>query len=230
MIIIPFQFTLSSENDTLKPNYSFDFGSDIVSRYVWRGINLSESPCIQPDFEFSYKHLVIGSWASYSFAKEPLQEVDMYLKYETKFFSLSVCDYYNPVDSLGFQDDFLNWKKKTTRHSLEAILEIHGPEGFPLEIEAGTMFFGNDRDVKMNNNYSTYLEMKYSTRMNTIDFEPFIGMTFMDGLYGKAGLMNLGFRASKTISLSEKFELPVNISFGLNPQVQRVYFVLACSF
>lgn len=121
-------------------------------------------------------------------------------------------------------------EQKKTRHSVEAILEIHGKEGFPLAIEAGTMIFGNDRDVDLNNNYSTYLEMKYSATISNFNFEPFIGMTFMDGLYGKAGLMNFGFRASKSISLSEKFELPVNIIFGLNPQVQRIYFVFACSF
>lgn len=112
LIFIPFQFILSNENDTIVPNYSFDFGSDIVSRYVWRGINLSESPCIQPYFEFSYKHFILGSWASYSVAKEPFQEVDLYVKYKTRFINFSICDYYNPVDSIGFQDDFLNWNKK----------------------------------------------------------------------------------------------------------------------
>ena len=44
----------------------FNFGADIVSRYVFRGIDFGESATVQPSISYSVGGLEIGTWASYA--------------------------------------------------------------------------------------------------------------------------------------------------------------------
>ena len=42
-------------------------GTDIVSRYIWRGIDLGgNTPSIQPTLEFSTGGFAVGFWGAYS--------------------------------------------------------------------------------------------------------------------------------------------------------------------
>src|SRR3989338_6056217 len=43
-------------------------GADVVSRYVWRGVDFGNSPGFQPAIGYTTGSLSIGTWGSYSFA------------------------------------------------------------------------------------------------------------------------------------------------------------------
>ncbi len=41
------------------------FGTDIYSRYIWRGINLGgESPSLQPGLSYTIHNFTIGFWGA----------------------------------------------------------------------------------------------------------------------------------------------------------------------
>ena len=228
--LLSFQISFSQEQEKEK-NFSVDVSADVVSRYVWRGINLSESPSIQPNLAFSYKGLSFGSWASYSFAREDFQEVDLFLTYETEHLNFTINDYYNPLDTLGNIGDYFHLTNKSTRHTLEGMFTLNGSDNFPLSFTTGVMFYGNDKDDNGKNLYSTYFEMSYTSKIQEIEVTPFVGFTPAKGYYAeKSNFVNIGVTAVKTIEISDKFKLPLKSSFIINPEQEKVFFVIGITF
>lgn len=231
-LLSSFQFCFSQEPEqTDDKKCSVDVTADFVSRYVWRGVNLSESPSIQPTMAFSYKGITLGSWASYSTARETFQEADLFLTYETKHLNFTIYDYYNPLDTLGNVGDYFHLKNKTTRHTLEGIITLNGSDNFPLTFTAGMMFYGNDRGDDGENQYSTYFELSYASKIQDVEVTPFVGFTPAKGFYAeKSNFVNVGITAVKSIQITDKFQLPLKASFIVNPEKEMVYFVLGTTF
>ena len=80
----------------------FAFGADLVSRYVFRGLDYGDSPAIQPAFTFSKKGFSLGAWGSYAFIATPTGiEADLFTSYEFDFgLSAGITDYYFPDERL----------------------------------------------------------------------------------------------------------------------------------
>lgn len=217
-------------SNTDSSNFSFELKADLVSRYVWRGMNLSESPSIQPTMSIAYKNLTFGTWGSYSFAKEQLQEVDLFLSYESDYLKFTLNDYYNPFDSIGMNGDYFVLENSKTRHIIEGVFGIHDPKDIPIAVEFSMMFYGNDFNSKGERLFSTYVEINYSGKFQNIEYKPFIGLTPSKSYYGeKAGIVNLGIIGTKKIKLKEEQEIPMSVGFILNPQKQNVYLVFGLS-
>lgn len=49
------------------PGISLKFGMDLVSRFVWRGIDLGDAPAFQPYASVSLAGFEFGAWGSYAF-------------------------------------------------------------------------------------------------------------------------------------------------------------------
>ncbi|NVO11813.1 MAG: hypothetical protein HXX16_17780 [Bacteroidales bacterium] len=212
-------------------NLKIDISSDIVSRYVWRGTNLSESPAFQPNLALSYRGLLFGSWGSYSFARENLQEVDLFLTYTIKNLSFTINDYFNPFDTLGVTGDYFHLKNKTTRHIIEGLVTLNCSKSFPLSLIAGVMLYGNDKGFNGKNRYSTYFELKYTSIVHNIEITPFLGLTPNKGYYGKNfNIVNIGVKAVKSVEITDKFKLPLTANFIVNPEKEMVYLVFGMSF
>jgi hypothetical protein len=209
-------------------SFSADLSVDLVSRYVWRGLNLSESPALQPTLGISYKNFTLGTWSSYTLSRESIQEVDLFLSYEREYLTITINNYYNTLDTLGFTGNYFDMNKATTPHVLEGMITLSGPESFPLSLTAATMFWGNDRKEDGNNFYSTYLELEYPFKVQETEIATFIGITPTNGLYGtEFGVVNLGLSATKSIVVTENFSIPIKGSFMLNPQQEKVFFVIS---
>lgn len=208
---------------------NLDISADIVSRYVWRGINLSESPAIQPTLSLTYKNITFGTWASYTFSRESLQEVDLFLSYETRFATFTLNNYYNPPsDTIGFVGNYFELSSKNTPHILEGVLSLNGPEKFPIAITAAVMFWGNDRGEDDKNFYSTYIETAYPFELQDTKANLFIGITPFEGFYySKFGLVNAGVTVSKEIKITENYLLPIKGSFSINPALEKVFLVFS---
>jgi hypothetical protein len=226
-----------STKEESKP-YSFNFGADVVSRYVWRGIELGGSPAvpqIQPygSFDMNLKSagsFSLGLWGSYGFTGN-YAENDFYLKYsyETSVgtFSATATDYYYPyIDSLKISDFKNNGEGA---HTMEAALLFNGPESFPISFTLSSNVYNDLPDQK-----SLYVELGYPVTFNGTSLNFFAGAAQGPSIWhcvtsDKFQVINLGFNVSKEIKITQDFSLPVGLSFIMNPHVKNSYVVFKVS-
>jgi hypothetical protein len=234
VLLVPFcvfsQTTETTETSE-EENETFSVGADIVSRYVWRGIPLSESPAFQPTLSATFGNITLGAWGSYTFAVESSQEADLYLTYTIGNLSLTLNDYFIPVDSL--EGGYFDWNSETTRHALEGIITYDGPESFPFQFVAGLFFYGDDKDdVTGDNLYSTYFEVNRTWESGNYSIKPFIGVSPGTGMYSNSGfqVVNMGVTLTKTLTMSNTFKVPLNVSFITNPNKESAFIVLGLTF
>ncbi|MFZ4520717.1 MAG: TorF family putative porin [Bacteroidales bacterium] len=234
-------------------NATFSAGADLVSRYIWRGADYGNSPAIQPAVAFSVAGFKAGFWGSYGLGQYSKKindstvanmgnyaEFDMYLSYSLKGFTIMAYDYFMPNSlSPNTGNKYFNFNKASTGHTLEVCLSWAGPEKFPLQLFAGTLVYGADKDKDANgvlgagsdNNYSTYFEAAYQFNVKGFGVKPFVGgIPFGSAWYGPyGGVVNAGFTVSKSIVLSKEYSLPVFGSVITNPQAESVYMVFGIS-
>jgi hypothetical protein len=218
----------------------FSLSADIMSRYVWRGLNLGGStPSVQPSMELSYGNLTLGTWGAYSFSPAfTQQEVDLYVSYTfAEYFNIMLTDYF--LHSEDSVNEFFNYRKDETGHLLELSASFLGTESIPLSLLVATNIYGAD-ELKSNGDlqYSTYLELNYNFTLKDNDCSLFLGVTPTrpdtskgeKGYYSdKPGIINLGLKACREIPITEKYSLPVSASLITNPLAGNVFLVFGIS-
>jgi len=220
----------NTSNDSL----SFGLNADLVSRYLWRGLLLSNNPNIQPYAYLSYKNITFGGWGSYGLST-PYSEADLYLTLSVGSFDFTVSDYYVSSDDSLENFSYFKFKKGDTNHSLEGQITYNGPESFPIAITAATFFAGsddnNDDGDSKDQDYSTYLEISYLAKISDIPIKMFVGGTPKKGYYAKdANIVNVGITATKTLKFNNNVEIPVFTTFAVNPASEDVFFVFGITF
>lgn len=218
--------TKSQETGTIKPQLKFDF----VSRHLWRGLRNNTSPAVQPTIQFDGKMFYGGFWASYSLGSENIQEIDIYTGFKHKNLTFAIFDYYNPLDTLGWQGDFFEFNAEKTRHTLDAILTINHTDLFPLSITLSTMFYGFDKDLTSKKNlYSSYIELEFIIlKSNEMNIYMHLGATPFKSYYAsRAALVNSGITVIRNININTKLTIPVKGSFILNPYARQVFLLAA---
>lgn len=208
---------------TTSVNAQFSTGADIVSGYVWRGVDQAggTTPNIQPYAAFTVGKFTIGSWASSSFTGN-LKEVDLYATFAiSSAFAVTITDYnYN----FGIQPNYFDYGSATTGHVFEGTLAYTGGK---FNASVNTMFAGADKKSTdaTKQALSTYIELGYQ-------FNP-IAKVFLGGVLGEssnylttgAGIINVGLKVSKSIEITDKFSLPVYGIVGANPAAKSTFFV-----
>lgn len=220
---------------------SFNTGVDLMSRYVWRGLNLGgSSPSIQPTLEYGAGNFTIGSWGAFSMSDGlTVQETDLYLSYNIKdMFTLMVTDYFLPDETLD-NNNYFEFEEDSTGHVFEGSVSFDGTEKIPFTLFAAVNFWGADaRKDNGKKQYSTYIELGYNGSCKELEYNLFMGFTPTSpdkelgesGYYGPhSGIINLGITVAKEIQLTEKFSLPVTTSFIVNPQAENVFLVFGIS-
>ncbi len=234
-------------------------GADLVSRYVWRGLQLGGfAPNIQPSFTFKTGGFEAGVWGSYSLSgNNHSQEVDLHVSqsFAKDMFTVIVTDYFFPEEFGDY--NYFKYGKNVTGHIFEGTLVYNGTEKFPLTVLVATNFYGADA-ARINDNpfssdfnrktgiqYSTYFEFGYPFHVKTVDISTFIGFNATTpkkanagtgyvgetGFYGTGfGVVNLGFTATEAIQVTKDYALPLMVSLITNPQSGKIYFVFGISF
>lgn len=218
----------AQNDDSLKLNVT----ADICSRYIWRGLDYGASPHIQPTLSLIKKNFEIGYWGAISTLGNYC-ETDLYLKYTLKSFSITITDYFFPINTIPSTktERYFNYDDKSTGHIFEGLIGWKGSEKFPLYIFAGTSFYGADKDTSGDNRYSTYAEAGYSFKVKNNILDVFIGFTPYEGLYGNdIGVVNIGFTGSRKIRITENFELPAKVTLVVNPQTENIHLVFGITF
>jgi uncharacterized protein (TIGR02001 family) len=220
-------------------DFSMNVGADLVSRYIWRGIDVNSQPNIQPSISLSYSGFQAGIWGSYGLThlnstdeQSALnQEIDTWMSYSFEAgnsigITLLLTDYYYPGAGIKI-GNFNNYDNENGpgAHTIEAGVTITGPESLPLSL-SGYINIYNDAG----NN--AYFQADFTKKVGDINLGVFAGAAAGSSenpaYYGtkKFNFINLGIKVSKEIKLTESFSLPVYGSFILNPNMEISYMVI----
>ncbi|MBL1212508.1 MAG: hypothetical protein HND52_04005 [Ignavibacteriae bacterium] len=207
-------------------NVSLGFGTNIVSRYVWRGGDFGDSPSIQPYIGVTYAGFELGTWASFplSSSASGYNEHDLYLSYtlesELGSFGLLLTDFYYPNSGV----DFSNWDGGGTgAHTLELSASYSGPFNFLAAYNVH-----NDPDK------SFYMELGYSMNLADVPVDIFLGGTRgRSTWYGistdKIEITNIGLKGSREIVFTNNFSLTLSASYIMNPYARKTFLVFGIS-
>ncbi len=210
--------TISTINAQEESKATFDIGVDFASRYVWRGLEFSDSPAVQPYAEYNSGNFTLGIWASYETGGQVVgQEFDFYAGYSFGAMSIGFTDYSFPVD--GESDGYFQLKN----HIGEATISFDGVEKFPLTLMVGVNVYNDDGN-------SIYTELGFPVKIGKTELSAFVGagneIYSVDGDYA---VTNFGISASKDIKITDSFSLGVSTSAIFNPDTEDAYLVFLIS-
>jgi len=234
-------------------NSPVQLGADLMSRYIWRGVNLGgNSPSIQPSLKLNlatkdnFHALTIGAWGAFSVSELSFQEADLYLTYTFKeMIGLTVTDYYFPSDVTSARNNYFNYDAATTGHVFEGAINFNGTVKIPFTFMFAMNFYGADKrrvnedGTSGNIFFSKYAELGYKNSIKGVDLNAFIGAALdnpdetngEEGYYynSSAGIINLGVKACKKIPITDKFQLPLQASLIFNPEAGNIFIVFGIS-
>ncbi len=191
---------------------------DLVSRYIWRGIDVASTPSVQPSLAVSFSNISLGFWAAYTLSnqKSSSDEIDIWLSYNLKIgeFIISplITDYYYPNSGKRLFD----FDDENGAHLLEAGLKI-SKEDFPIIVSGYYNFYNEPGN-------NTYFEISYSANVNELKFDSFIGATGgskSNSLFYNTenfNVINIGMKITKPLFITDKITIPVFASIIFNPR------------
>lgn len=222
LMILGLGLALTTAHAQEETKGGFDVSADLVSRYVFRGVDYGNSPAIQPTVEYSYGGFAIGAWGSYALSNssagsDAFQEADLYASYGFDFgLSLGITDYYYPGTSWFELED------EISSHALEFNLGYE-TGGFSL---AANLALNDSRAGAGEENGVTYFEAGYAFD----NFNVFIGggdgWHVMSGEKGDFQIVNIGIGTEKEIKFSDAFSLPMFGSVLVNPNSEQYHIVV----
>lgn len=213
-------FSLAISLSTVKSQeITIDAGADIVSTYVWRGLYVGPAS-IQPGISLSSGGFTLGVWGSSSFDSS-WREFDLYAGFSIGNLSLLVTDYFLPHDlPYGEKISYFNFKE----HVIEGTIGYTFGESLPLTFVWNTNFIGDE-------DYSTYIEASYSIPTSFVDIDLIVGATPKAGFYSDGfAFVVTSVKASKEISINDRFSLPLYTQAILNPDSRDVFLVFGAKF
>lgn len=221
-------------------NLSLNVNADLVSRYIWRGIDVNDAVNIQPTLALEVGGFSAGFWGSYSLSNNSGdntygQELDTWISYNYEFENgmsagALVTDYYYP--NAGFKwGDFNNYDNANGAgaHTIETGLFFNGPESFPISLSG---FINVYNDAGSNK----YFQIDYPAVIAEISCNFFIGASSGSKdnpqYYGTENfnVINVGVRAVKSVKITEDYSLPVSAAFIINPRAEISYLVFGLTF
>lgn len=211
-------------------------GVDLVSRYIWRGLNIGDAPSIQPSLAVAYAGFELGAWGAYSTSNNATatDEIDFWLSYTHQAansisFTVIATDYTFPNSGVKFFN-FNDYDDDDGpgAHTLEIGAGITGPQSFPI----GFYAYMNVYNDAGNN---TYFQVDYPVTVGETGLNFFAGAAGgaedNPGYYGTDDfqVVHLGVTATKKVKISGDFSLPVFVTYSLNPEEEISYLLLGFS-
>ena len=257
LLAIMLLFSLNTfSQDSTNCSADIQFGADLMSRYIWRGLNLGVTgPSIQPLLKLNVgndDHMFsLSGWGAYTFSNTANQEVDLIAAYTYKgLLTLMLTDYFFPGMYTDKRDQYFCYNQDSTGHVFEGMIMFNGTAKIPFTLMVATNFYGNDARrmqqlddttfVEDGLQYSTYIELGYKKRIKEFDFNAFLGGTVNSpdtemqetGYYAnnKAGFTNIGIKVARGILVTEKYSIPIQVSMIANPLQEKFYIVFGITF
>ena len=83
-----------------------EVGTDVVSLYVWRGLDQGGGVALQPSFALDLSPVSVGAWGSYDVTGSGVSEVDLSVGFDLLGWAkVTVTDYYLGGEVLDFDED-----------------------------------------------------------------------------------------------------------------------------
>ena len=206
---------------------SVSLGADLVSRYVWRGMDQGSGVSLQPSLGLSYKGVSLSAWGNASISELDVEEFDITLGYEIGGLSVGVTDYF----WMGTEADYGRY---TSDHFFELNLGYTVSEKVPLTLSWNTMFTAGksaEYDEDGDRMYSSYFNVGYDFDVHGVSLAPAIGFNPWKSQYAdKFAVMDISLTASKSIEFNERFSLPVFSQVVVSPANDKVYLIFGFSF
>lgn len=218
----------------------FDVSFTLQNLHFWRGVSVTDVIFSSIDVTYAFdvkREFILGIWGGSSLASETdvkntWHEVDYYVKYENKRLLLGFWDCYNDSYAEPPKHNIWNYDSKSTAHRVDLRGNWIVSDKIPVRLEFGTSLYGNDRDSKGNNRYSTYLEMGYPFyKKNKLIIDGFcgfgMGLTGESHMYGNGknnfDVVNVGLKVSRILDFLS-YKIPITITPMWNPskQISRV--------
>lgn len=202
----------------------------LTSKCIWRGIDFGNgSPSIQGLVTYSpFKFLDInmfGVTALNGTNRGYSNTLNLFLTFKYKKFYLEFDDYYFKGDVTNIPTNY--WFHNQT-HFVESRI---GFKNDRFDLKAGYTIYGGDLysnpvidtlGTKLMNTQAFYLEANIKLSK---EFSVFIGgitapsaLNFTD----KAGITNVGFKYSRDVIITDKFSLPIEALFVVNPNYENI--------
>lgn len=199
--------------------------ADVVNQYIWRGQDLG-NVSLQPTLGIAYKGLSLSAWGSVGLSEpSDTKEFDITIGYTAGGFNIGVTDYWFST-GLDPQGRYFKYDAHGTNHVFEANI---GYDFGAASIQCYTNFAGNDgMNADGDRAYSTYVELAAPFRLGGADWTATLGaVPFATSSYGTSGfaVTNLSLQATKAITITDKFALPVFAGITANPCAQKAYLV-----
>ena len=232
-LILSIAFSVNAQEQESKFSATASFR--VVSKYMFRGVEMTKDPNIVGDAYIGYKGWTLGVWATTNFSGT-FYEPDIYISYAPKNFVFTLYDF-----DMGQGKDYFNFDNKKTTHLDELSVKYTVSEKVPLSLTIGTVIYGADKKIdhydasgqavfKDANNFSTYVEAVYPFMVKEIAIIPTIGFTTHESYsYGSKGFsfINVGVTFEKRIRVSDKLSIPVGYSFIYNQSQKQAYSVMS---
>lgn len=206
-------------------------GADIVSGYIWRGQDFG-SVAIQPTLGVAYKGISLSAWGSYGITgRDDTKELDFTLAYTHGNFTVGLTDYYCVRGGENCPGKYFLYRSGKTAHVYEAFV---GYDFRFLSLKWHTNFAGADGVNQSGSRaYSSYVEAVVPFRFVGLTWGLTVGaVPYATSYYASAqgfAVTNVSLRASKEISLTKKFSLPLFAALTANPSTEKFYFTAGFS-
>lgn len=200
-------------------DWSMTVGADVVSHYLWRGMNLA-GPSIQPSAYFDYEKgdwaVSLGLWGTKSFLRNDYNELDLSVEATWRNLTLSLTDY-------GEGEYFGPWQDG---HFLDFGLSCTLSENIPVTFSwysivnqtfEGSMYGGG---FDWADAFPSYFEVSYEFPVSVVDCSVAAGLwPYASGYYENDafGICNLQFSAGHEFEFNHGGTLPVAAQIMYNP-------------
>ena len=194
----------------------FTTGADFCSSYIWRGSQLGTGPHIQPLVEYGKDFFTCGAWGSFDF--RGYQEVDLYLSFSLPSgFSFGITDYY--LSDL----EYFEYSKNSGSHAFELNL------GYSMEnLSLNANYILNEAGGVGSAGGDLYFEAGFAFDKFSIFAGAGNGWHTYDPVTGNSNfnICNTGIEVTRTIKVTETFEIPVKGQLVFNPDKERLFLVI----
>ena len=106
-----------TESESQESNVNLDFGTQIVSRNIWRGSDYGAAPAFVPEIALEAKGIQIGAFGALS-TLGTYSEIDLFAAYNYKGFTMMFVDYFFPVENIA-KNHYFEYRNKYTSHVFE---------------------------------------------------------------------------------------------------------------
>ena len=211
----------------------FNVSMDVKNMHYWRGLRVSDGFVTAPMVGYYNQGFAVFAWGGLS-VDGHYKEVSQIVSYTKGNFNITLLDIFNFT---GAPDaDYFNFKPDETNHITDLSIAWDFTDDIPLRLMFATVIYGNDRDSKGDNRYSSYLEATFPFVRETYVVSPYAAVGFAlkseddNSLYGANAfdLVNIGLRVSRPVTLGS-YTLPVTGTMGFNPSLKQASVEIALS-